>query len=173
MPHTTTGKKRSKRPDVRPNGKERRKEKQKVAAATPVEKLIKTRIHSSQRKERPVSGILRKENQQIDTVSKIIRSRQKVLKQIASLAEKQKSGTILDKAQIQKLGRFDIVVAELEELLGRDSHEPDHVISEGEDDEIEDEEEIGTINEGKDRESKKSKYNSNSKIEKLQRRRTK
>jgi hypothetical protein len=129
MPHTTSGNKRIKRPDFRPNGKQRRKDNQATAAATPVEKLIRTRIHSSQRKERPVTGVFKKELADPNTVR--TRSLQKLLRQIASLAEKHQAGVILNDAQLQKLGRFDAVVAELEELLGSDE----------EDDEIEESEE--------------------------------
>lgn len=56
---------------------------------------------------------------------------QKVLRQIASLAEKHQAGKILNDAQMQKIGRFDAVVGELEELLGSDT----------EDDEVEETEE--------------------------------
>jgi len=129
MPHTTTGKKRNKRPDSRPNAKERKKDCLASAKATPVENLIKTRIHSSKRKERPVTGEFK--TQRLDPNTVRIRALQKVLRQIASLAEKHQAGKILNDAQMQKIGRFDAVVGELEELLGSDT----------EDDEVEETEE--------------------------------
>jgi hypothetical protein len=121
MPHTTSGKKRNKRPDARPNGKERRKQKQRVAAATPVEKLIKTNIPCSKRKERSAGGVLKKGKQHMDPVANLIKSRQKILRQIYTLAEKQNAGAILDDAQLEKLERMDTIVAELEKLLGQES----------------------------------------------------
>eukprot|EP00560_Eucampia_antarctica_P008500 CAMPEP_0197826324 /NCGR_PEP_ID=MMETSP1437-20131217/3303_1 /TAXON_ID=49252 ORGANISM="Eucampia antarctica, Strain CCMP1452" /NCGR_SAMPLE_ID=MMETSP1437 /ASSEMBLY_ACC=CAM_ASM_001096 /LENGTH=232 /DNA_ID=CAMNT_0043426717 /DNA_START=66 /DNA_END=764 /DNA_ORIENTATION=+ len=136
MPHSYSGKKRVKRPDFRPNGKQRRKDNQATAAATPVEELIITRVHSSQRKERPVTGVFKKKRSDPDTVR--TRALQKLLRQIASLAESHQSGgTPLNDAQLHKLGRFDAVVAELEELLGSDSEDEDEI--DEEDDESEDE----------------------------------
>jgi len=138
MPHTTSGNKRTKRPDFRPNGKQRRKDNQATAAATPVEKLIRTRIPNSQRKERPVTGVFKKERSDPDTVR--TRALQKLLRQISTLAEKHQAGAILNDSQMQKLGRFDVVVAELEELLGSDSEDDeDDAVEESEEEMYEEE----------------------------------
>ena len=122
MPHTYSKNKRTKRPDYRPNGKQRQKQQQAMAAATPVEELMKTKIHSSKRKERPVTGALKQKSNKMledpDSMNqKRSRALQKLLRQIEVLAEKQNAGKILDEAQLEKLGRFDAVVAELEEIM--------------------------------------------------------
>lgn len=44
-------------------------------------------------------------------------SRQKLLRQMERLGEKESAGEELDAAQLEKLGRLDSVVDELEELL--------------------------------------------------------
>ena len=115
MPHSTTGKHRSKRPDTRPNAKKRKKERKAAYEAAEAKDIISTRIPKSQQKERPVTGILRPDSNQIKM--KRVKFLQKLLRQIENLKERQESGEVLDEAQRIKLGRLDEVVAEIEELL--------------------------------------------------------
>ncbi|KAL7449729.1 hypothetical protein ACHAWC_001766, partial [Mediolabrus comicus] len=58
----------------------------------------------------------RREKRQQPPEASRIRSLHKLLRQIVALEEKQKAGATLNEAQLTKLGRFDDVVAELEEL---------------------------------------------------------
>ena len=115
MPHSTTGKHRSKRPDARPNAKKRKKERKAAYEAAEAKDIISTRIPKSQQKERPVTGILRPDSNQIKM--KRVKFLQKLLRQIESLKERQEGGEVLDEAQRKKVGRLDEVVAEIEELL--------------------------------------------------------
>ena len=116
--HTTTTKSRPKRPDARPNGKKRRKEKQVVAARTQVQDMRATSTPKSQRKERKVTGILRPVVTEQTIVAKRVRFLQNLLKQIEALKERKETGEKLDHAQLLKVGRLDTVVAEIEEILG-------------------------------------------------------
>ena len=61
---------------------------------------------------------------------------QKLLRQIENLQERMEGGERLDEAQLQKVGRLDEVVAEIEELLDVNLSS-----SEGEDDDAEEDDE--------------------------------
>lgn len=77
-----------------------------------------------------------KNNSHDDPSSSIrFRSLHKLLRQIVALEEKQTSGTKLNDAQLAKLGRFDEVVEELEEMqriLDAEEEEEDQVENENE-----------------------------------------
>ena len=115
MPHSITGKHRSKRPDNRPNAKKRKKQREDAYAKAEAKDVISTRIPTKDKKERPVTGELRKEI--IPQEAKRVRFLQKLLRQIESLKDKQDNGEKLDDAQLTKLSRMDEVVAEIEEIL--------------------------------------------------------
>lgn len=83
-----------------------------------VRDLRATSIPKHQQKERRVTGELKKEELPPD--AKRPRYLQKLLRQIEALQERKDNGEKLDAAQLQKLGRMDEVVAELEELFGVD-----------------------------------------------------
>ena len=83
-----------------------------------VRDLRATSIPKHQQKERRVTGELKKEELPPD--AKRARYLQKLLRQIEALQERKDNGEKLDAAQLQKLGRMDEVVAELEELFGVD-----------------------------------------------------
>lgn len=118
MPHTCTGKTRTSRPDSRPNAKRRKKERIAAVERADARDLRATTTPKHQQKERRVAGELRKEELPPD--AKRARYLQKLLRQIESLQERKDNGEKLDAAQLQKLGRMDEVVAELEELFGVD-----------------------------------------------------
>jgi len=145
MPHSTTGKHRSKRPDSRPNAKKRKQEHKAAYEAAEAKDIISTRIPKSQQKERPVTGALRQEPSQLKM--KRAKFLQKLLRQIESLQERKEGGEKLDEAQMRKLGRLDEVVGEIEELLdvNLDSSDEEDESEEndgsGEDEESEDEDE--------------------------------
>lgn len=165
MPHTYSGKKRTKRPDFRPNGKRRLKAQQKeaekdrlarVAANEMKGKLMAPPRHeklpplkaddddynNNDRKYYKKGQVLRREKRQQPPEASRIRSLHKLLRQIVALEEKQKAGATLNEAQLTKLGRFDDVVAELEELQRVDDEseeEEEEVDNESEEQEEEDE----------------------------------
>jgi hypothetical protein len=141
MPHSTTKKHRPKRPDARPNGKRRNKERLKVVEKMEAKDLITTRIPKAEHKERPVTGVLRGQAR-IPAEESRVRALQKVLRQIQALAEKQSEGAKLDPAQLAKLGRFDAVIDELEELLPEEVVEKEVEEEVGASDEEEVEEEV-------------------------------
>lgn len=65
----------------------------------------------------------------------------KLLRQIVALEEKQQSGNILNEAQLKKLGRYDEIVEELEEIqrvLDDDDEEEDDESESEEEDNDED-----------------------------------
>ncbi|KAL7497419.1 hypothetical protein ACHAWT_007089 [Skeletonema menzelii] len=147
MPHSITGKHRSKRPDSRPNAKRRKKEREAAYAAADASDIISTRIPKSQQKERPVTGVLRPDSNQIKM--KRVKFLQKLLRQIESLQERKEGGEVLDEAQMKKVGRMDEVVKEIEELLdvNLDSTDEDDGANESEDGEDESENESEDENE--------------------------
>lgn len=134
MPHTYTKNKRIKRPDFRPNGKRRLKAQQaevekdrlarvaanelkgKLFAPLKHDKLPPPPSEDALNKQGRAQG-LRKPKQ--DPQSIRFRSLHKLLRQIVALEKKQNSGIELNEAQLEKLGRFDDVAVELEELQKR------------------------------------------------------
>ena len=56
MPHSITGKHRSKRPDNRPNAKKRKKQREDAYAKAEAKDVISTRIPKKDQKERAVTG---------------------------------------------------------------------------------------------------------------------
>ena len=127
-----------------------------------------TKIHSSKRKERPVTGVLKqtpsKKIVDDDPDRKRSRALQKLLRQIEVLAHKDAAGEPLDDAQREKLGRFDAVVAELEELMGNEQQkqeseeeEDSNRIEREEDDKLEtDDEEDRAVAEAKSKPKQRS-----------------
>jgi uncharacterized protein with WD repeat len=115
MPATISKKHRPKRPDARPNGKRRKKERLAQVEKMEAKDLTSTRIPKQLHKERQVAGELKKTRKSSEDSR--VRSLQKLLRQIERLGEKESAGEELDAAQLEKLGRLDCVVAELEELL--------------------------------------------------------
>ena len=143
MPHSITGKHRSKRPDSRPNAKKRKKQKDDAYAAAEAKDIISTRIPKSQQKERPVTGQLRTAYPELKM--KRVKFLQKLLRQIENLKERKEGGEKLEEAQLMKLGRLDEVVAEIEEMLdvnldsSDDEDDKDDDNSDDDDDDEEDE----------------------------------
>jgi uncharacterized protein with WD repeat len=144
MPSTTTKVKRTKRPDARPNGKRRRKESQaeveknrlervakneakgKIVAVERVAKLPKISPiddddNNNNNNNNDDDEAKKRRGQELRKVKKDpaeirVRALHKVLRQIKALEEKEKAGVQLDEAQKLKIGRFDAVISELEEL---------------------------------------------------------
>mmetsp|Transcript_36832 Transcript_36832/g.75087 ORF Transcript_36832/g.75087 Transcript_36832/m.75087 type:complete len:154 (+) Transcript_36832:99-560(+) len=149
MPHSITGKHRTKRPDTRPNAKKRKKQHAQAYEAAEASDIISTRIPKSQQKERPVTGILKPDGDQLKM--KRVRFLQKLLRQIESLKERSEGGESLDEAQRRKVGRLEEVVEEIEELLdvNLDSSDEDEEEAddkeESEDEEESEEEEIQSL----------------------------
>jgi len=135
MPHTCTGKARTSRPDSRPNAKRRKKERVAAVERADVRDLRATSTPKNQQKERRATGELRKEELPPD--AKRARYLQKLLRQIEALQERKDNGDKLDAAQLQKLGRMNEVVCELEELFGVDLGSSDEE-DEAEEQEVED-----------------------------------
>jgi cobalamin biosynthesis protein CobT len=141
MPHSTTKKHRPKRPDYRPNAKQRKKEHAKrIETIDKRELMPNTTIPKSLRKERNPTGVLKQETTYISPEESRIRSLQKLLRQIKVLDEKHSAGEKLDDAQLEKLGRLDYVIEELEELLGVDAGESEESIQDDDNEEEEEEE---------------------------------
>ncbi|KAL7536393.1 hypothetical protein ACHAXR_007137 [Thalassiosira sp. AJA248-18] len=166
MPHTTTKRARTKRPDFRPNGKrrlqaqQRKQEKDRLARVAANE--LKGKLFAPLRHE-PLpkisnntatttnsnmnrAQILRKAKPNNKDSSNIrFRALHKLLRQIVALEEKQTAGSKLDEAQLAKLGRFDEVVEELEEMQRAldedDDDEEEDDEDEEEDDDMDEEEE--------------------------------
>eukprot|EP00581_Thalassiosira_minuscula_P012944 CAMPEP_0183721576 /NCGR_PEP_ID=MMETSP0737-20130205/13809_1 /TAXON_ID=385413 /ORGANISM="Thalassiosira miniscula, Strain CCMP1093" /LENGTH=193 /DNA_ID=CAMNT_0025951613 /DNA_START=131 /DNA_END=712 /DNA_ORIENTATION=- len=158
MPHTTTKKTRTKRPDFRPNGKRRLKSQQaaaekdrlaRVAARESRNKLLTVPRHealpslppSSTSGDDDANAInkmrrfqpLKQEQQQSHSPETIrFRALLKLLRQIVALDKQQQSGKTLNEAQLKKLGRYDSVVNELEELQRRLEQEEDEEEDESE-----------------------------------------
>ena len=118
MPHTISGKTRSKRPDSRPNAKRRKKEKAKKVEEADVSDLRATRIPKSEQRERTPGGILKQK--QLAPEAKRVKFLTKLLKQIEALRERKEQGETLEEAQLHKIHRYDEVVAEIEALLDVD-----------------------------------------------------
>ena len=133
MPHTTTKTKRTKRPDFRPNGKRRLKAQQaktekerkervtanelkgKVFTVPRHEKLPPLPTEDSAAARSHARGGSRKPQSNDESFVRF-RALSKLLRQIVDLDEKQKRGVKLNEAQLEKLGRFDEVAGELEEM---------------------------------------------------------
>ena len=147
MPSTTTTKKRTKRPDARPNGKRRRKEHQAEAEKDRLERVAKNEAKGKivavprlaklftvdvQEQGDDVKGAdpatkgqkLRKESKA--PVESRVRALHKILRQIQVLEEKEKTGEKLDDAQKAKVARFDAVISELEEHQKVEESESDN-----------------------------------------------
>ena len=139
MPHSITGKHRTKRPDTRPNAKKRKKQHAQAYEAAEASDIISTRIPKSQQKERPVTGILKPDGDQLKM--KRVRFLQKLLRQIESLKERSEGGYDLDEAQMRKVGRLEEVVEEIEELLDVNLDSSDEEEEADDKEESEDEEE--------------------------------
>mmetsp|Transcript_21473 Transcript_21473/g.36631 ORF Transcript_21473/g.36631 Transcript_21473/m.36631 type:complete len:153 (+) Transcript_21473:47-505(+) len=139
MPHSITGKHRTKRPDTRPNAKKRKKQHAQAYEAAEASDIISTRIPRSQQKERPVTGILKPDGDQLKM--KRVRFLQKLLRQIESLKERSEGGEVLDEAQLKKVGRLEEVVEEIEELLDVNLDSSDEEEDNDDKEESEDEEE--------------------------------
>mmetsp|Transcript_20601 Transcript_20601/g.44749 ORF Transcript_20601/g.44749 Transcript_20601/m.44749 type:complete len:158 (-) Transcript_20601:290-763(-) len=157
MPHTTTKNKRTKRPDFRPNGKRRRKAEQATVEKDRLARVAKNELKgklfaplkheklpplTSMDKQQQIaqtrSQLLRKQPKQSPEATRF-RALHKLLRQIVALEEKQNSGVTLNEAQLEKLGRFDDVAAELEGLQKRIEEEAAEEDDEEEDDESEEE----------------------------------
>lgn len=156
MPHTTTKNHRPKRPDARPNGKRRKQERTAVMEKLEAKDIIATRIPKALHKERRVTGDLKQPQKPSDVIR--LRSLQKLYRQIKNLEEKKIFGEVLDAQQLEKLGRLDSVIAELEEFLVDDDSDEDgeeeQAIADNEEREEEDEEEEdATHEEGKEDEN--------------------
>ena len=145
MPSTTTTKKRTKRPDARPNGKRRRKEHQAEAEKDRLQRVAKNEAKGKivtvprlaklpavvEQGDDDLNGadpatkgqVLRKELKA--PVESRVRALHKVLRQIQALEEKEKTGKKLDDAQTLKVARFEAVMAELEELQKVEESESD------------------------------------------------
>ena len=122
MPHTYSGKKRTKRPDFRPNGKRRLKAQQKEAEKDRLARVaaneMKGKLLAPPRHEQlpPITAdddnnnsdanvirkyykkgqVLRREKMQQPPEASRIRSLHKLLRQIVALEEKQKAGATLN-----------------------------------------------------------------------------
>lgn len=158
MPHSTTKRHRPKRPDDRPNGKSRNKSRLAAVEKMEAKDLIRTRIPKALHKERQVTGVLRqaprKKSSTIESrIESRVRSLQKLLRQIEQLGEKRAAGEVLNAAQLEKLGRQDSIVAELEEieelLVDEDSDdiEEEEVSSQASEEDEEEDDKLGAFDE--------------------------
>jgi uncharacterized protein with WD repeat len=116
MPHTTTLKTRSKRPDTRPNEKLRRKLKGKIEDEKSIQDLRVTRIQKKDRKEREAQHTELKERI-LSKEEKHVRSLKKKLQAINMLLDKRAGGAELDEQQLIKISTLNDVVQEMETSL--------------------------------------------------------
>ena len=146
MPSSTTKKKRTKRPDVRPNAKRRRKEHQAAAEKDRLDRVAKNEAKGKIVEVPRLANLPRTSQNDIEqqegvegpsTLTAIkgqelrkdlkapieirVRALHKILRQIQALEAKEKAGVKLDDAQKKKVARFDAVISELEEIQNLDS----------------------------------------------------
>ena len=116
---------RAKRPDTRPNEKQRRKISAKAESEKTIQDLRVTRKRKSEHLERIVDRnqplVIR--TKKTDETDKIIKALKKKLKAIDELISKEKRGEVLDEQQRAKIGRLDEVMSEMSEALSKYSPE--------------------------------------------------
>jgi len=117
MPHSTTKTMRSKRPDTRPNGAQRRKIQKKLEAAKDIQDLRVTRKRKGETLERVAQILPLKKENSLGKEFKLIRALKKKLKSIDELIQMQKQGVQLDNQQLEKIEKLGEVMEELENAL--------------------------------------------------------
>ena len=118
MPHTTTKNLRLKRPDTRPNEKQRRKLKRKVDDSQIIQDLRVTCKQKGEKKQRiaPITEL-----SMLSKGEKALRAMKKKLKNINDLIDKQASGIELDEQQLAKVSTLDAVLNDIDRLIDSDS----------------------------------------------------
>lgn len=118
--HTTTKKARTKRPDTRPNGKERRRISNLIHAKDTVQHLKVTRVQKHEKVNRELKAgysIVDPEfrtEKKMNSSDKHMRSLKKKLASIEILVQKQDNGDTLDAQQLEKIETLDEVMKEIE-----------------------------------------------------------
>ena len=108
---------RSKRPDTRPNGAQRRKIQKKLEAAKDIQDLRVTRKRKGETLERVAPILPLKKENSLGKEFKLIRALKKKLKSIDELIQMQKQGVQLDNQQLEKVEKLGEVMEELENAL--------------------------------------------------------
>jgi hypothetical protein len=114
--HTTTKVARNKRPDTRPNGKERRRISKLIHDKDTVQHLKVTRVQKHERVKRELNVIdpeFRTEKK-MNSSDKHMRALKKKLSSIEILVQKQDNGETLDAQQLEKVETLDDVMREIE-----------------------------------------------------------
>ena len=118
MPHTTTTVQRNKRPDTRPNAKQRHKMGIKLEQKKAIQDLRVTKKQGKKR-ERDVDTTvpLKSKTQKKSADEKHIRALKKKLKAVDELIQRQNDGEELDPQQLEKIARLDELMQDMEEAL--------------------------------------------------------
>jgi uncharacterized protein with WD repeat len=108
---------RLKRPDTRPNEKERRKLSRKIEDEKSIQDIRTTKRLKVDKKEREVQRLpMKTEESKMLLKEKRIRYLRKKMKKIDSLMTKQKNGETLDQQQLACIDSLDEVLAEMEQF---------------------------------------------------------
>jgi uncharacterized protein with WD repeat len=111
---------RLKRPDTRPNEKERRKLSRKIEDDKTIQDIRITKKMKVEKKEREVQRLpMKTEESKISVQEKRIRYLRKKMKKIDGLMTKQKNGETLDQQQLACLDSLDEILAEMEQYADR------------------------------------------------------
>mmetsp|Transcript_6483 Transcript_6483/g.8785 ORF Transcript_6483/g.8785 Transcript_6483/m.8785 type:complete len:184 (+) Transcript_6483:45-596(+) len=161
--NSTTGKFRAKRPDFRASAKKRKQEKQKEQAKKEGITYQKVKEEKIRRKENGEDSErkFQKQERNLSEDQKLMRALVKLLRQIDDLIEKQQSGVVLDKQQLEKVARKDEVLGKMEEADGipRLVKSKASPVDEDEEDSEMEEEEVEEKEEVEEEEQKKAKKN--------------
>lgn len=117
MPHTTTKTMRSKRPDTRPNGKQRLKIARKIEAEKVIQDLRVTRKQKGEKRFREAQILPLKNPNEFTDDEKYVRNLKKKLRAIDELMTKQRSGTELDEQQLEKVAKLPMLLEEMDAVL--------------------------------------------------------
>ena len=110
MPHTTTKTMRSKRPDTRPNGKQRMKIARKIEAEKSIQDLRVTRKQKGEKKDRNAQILPLKNPNEFTDDEKYVRNLKKKLRCIDELMTKQRLGKELDEQQREKVAKLPMLL---------------------------------------------------------------
>mmetsp|Transcript_9044 Transcript_9044/g.13590 ORF Transcript_9044/g.13590 Transcript_9044/m.13590 type:complete len:123 (-) Transcript_9044:91-459(-) len=117
MPHTTTKNLRTKRPDTRPNEKQRRKLSRKIEESKTIQDIRVTRKRKFERKERVVTSEPQLNQSTLTEDDKVLRALKKKMRKIDNLISRQKAGETLDEQQLESIESLDDVVAQMNTYL--------------------------------------------------------
>ena len=114
---------RSKRPDVRPNAKQRMKISRKLEEEKTIQDMRVTKKQKGEKKERECQSLPLRDPNQLTEDEKYVRTLKKKLKAIDDLISRQKKGEILDEQQLEKVDKLSELLVEFESVVKATSSE--------------------------------------------------